>query len=157
MIGKDNDFLEKKIKIMRRGMYVYLPLFGSGFIFSFLDILQKKSYIKLYFLIPIFMYVVIYRGFYYTNNMLSLINKIANKVQIVENRIIIDTYGGLWKESKRYRFIIEKVSIEENSKAIQNSELTEYIKYILKTKYNNKHIELFLSEEIYKNIKNEKQ
>ncbi|HFK5599092.1 hypothetical protein HZQ57_15940 [Elizabethkingia anophelis] len=152
----NNDFLEKKIKIMRRGMYVYLPLFGVWFIFSFLAILQKKSFIKLYFLIPIFIYVVIYRGLYYTNNMLSLINKIVNKIQIVENRIIIDTYGGLWNESKRYRFIIEKVSIAENNNALQNSELTEYMKYSLKTMYNNKQIELFLSEEKYKTIKNEK-
>ena len=94
-------------------MYVYLPLFGVWFIFSFLAILQKKSFIKLYFLIPIFIYVVIYRGLYYTNNMLSLINKIVNKIQIVENRIIIDTYGGLWNESKRYRFIIEKFQLQK--------------------------------------------
>ncbi len=151
--NNNKDFLTEKIKIMKKGVYVYTPLFGSAFIFSFLDILQRKRYYNLYILIPIIIYTIGYRTIYLTDNMLKLINKIVKDIYKRDGYILIDTTEGLWRKRKTYKLYSGSFNIEINPKYSETGELSQYMKYILKFQFNKRNIELFLSENLYSMIK----
>lgn len=136
--NNNKDFLAEKIKIMKKGVYVYTPLFGSAFIFAFLDILQRKRYYNLYILIPIIIYTIGYRTIYLTDNMLRLINKIVKDIYKRDGYILIDTTEGLWRKRKTYKLYNNTFDIEMNPKYSETEELSHYIKYILKFQYNKK-------------------
>ena len=151
-MDKKEDFIKKKIKIMERGVYLYTPLFSSAFLFAIFDILQRRAYYKFYILVPILIYTIGYKVIYISNIMIKLINQIIENIQITNDLIIIDTYGGLWCKSKRYRLYFGEILVAENTSLHQMTDINMFMKYILKTKYNNKDIELFLSEEMYKKL-----